>query len=117
MIALAYTVNVSGNAASELEGAVAYIAERFAAPHAMASLLASYDMAIDALSVNPRAYSIDEGMSKLVGIEIRRISVKRYIMRYSIAEENHEVRVYSFLHALQDAPRRFVVDYLDAAFE
>ena len=117
MIALEYTVNISDNAASELEGVVAYIAERFAAPHAMASLLAAYDMAIDALSVNPRAYSVDEGMSKLVGVEIRRIAVKRHIMRYSIIEEANEVRVYSFLHMLQDAPKRFVIDYLDAAFE
>lgn len=84
---MAYTVNVSNNAASELEGTVAYIAERFAAPHAIASLLADYDRAIDALSINPEAYSVDEGMSKLIS------------------------------PVLQDAPRRFVVDYLDAAFE
>ena len=113
---MAYTVNVSENAASEFEGAVSYIAERFAAPHAMASLLAAYDMAIDALSVNPKAYSIDEGMSQLVGIEIRRISVKHHVMRYSIVEDAQEVRIYSILHVLQDAPKRFVIDYLDATF-
>ena len=115
--AMAYEVKVSRTAATELENAVAYIAERFACPRAMKSLLDAYDAAIDSLGANPWAYPSDENMSEAVDTEIRRITVKRHVMRYSIVEENQEVRVYSFLHMLQDAPRRFVVDYLDAMFD
>ena len=69
-----YTVNISDNAASELEGAVAYIAERFAAPHAMASLLAAYDMAIDALPSNAISCAI-----QLLKKPMRFASIRFYI--------------------------------------
>ena len=111
---MAFTVNVSHNAANELEQAIDYIARQFASPHAMSSLLDAFDVSIEALAANPFAYSGDEAMSEIVGIEIRKVAVKRYIMRYSIHDETCEVRIYSLLHSLQDASKRFVVDYFDA---
>lgn len=61
-----YEVKVAASAATELEDAVRYIAERLAAPHAMASLLDAFDLAIGALGVNPYFYSVDGDGGRIV---------------------------------------------------
>lgn len=107
---VAYSVQLGKSVEREYAAALEYIAAEFASPGAMRSLADAFDAALDA---NPYAYPTDYGMSDLVGIEIRKIAVKRNLPRYSIDTETQEVRIYSILHTLQDVGCRFPVDYAE----
>lgn len=109
---MAYSVYVGTSADREYNGAMAYLAEEYASPHAMRTLADAYDAAIDALAANPYAYPVDFDMSEAVGREIRKISAGHYLLRYSIDDKTRMVKVYSMLHMRQDARRHFPADFI-----
>ena len=100
---MAYTVNVTATAERELDRALSYIAEKYASPQAMLTLLEEFDTAQETLRSYPSLYSVHKAASEATGRQIRKIRVKNYGLFYHIDKERHEVQVYSFLHSRQDA--------------
>ena len=107
---MAYTVDVAATAERELDQALSYIAEKYASPQAMFTLLEGFNAAQEALKSYPSLYSVHHAASEATNREIRRVRVKNYGLFYHIDKKRHEVQVYSFLHSRQDAAWHFVHD-------
>lgn len=65
---MAYSVKVAPLVLRRLDEAVAYLANNFASPRSIESLLSEFDSAIRALETFPNASSVNEAASEAAGI-------------------------------------------------
>lgn len=105
---MAYEVVMSALAEKELDNALSYIAVFLSSPHAALDLLDEYEAKLTLIAENPFLFSADAEISKIARQEIRKASVKNYLLYYFVDKGECRVCIAAFLHAAQDASYAFL---------
>ena len=103
-----YRVEYLPLAEQDLLAAVDYVAHTLEAPEAARELLAAVDETVAHIAEYPYGYELFRTDRPMRG-EIRRASVKGYVLFYAVFRDRVEIR--RFLHGRQDrARKRFEAD-------
>ena len=101
---MAYRVMMSGPAADDREGIVAYLASTLSAPSAAAEFLDEFDKAVAMLSGNPRAGAVCSDTA-LAERGYRKALVGSYVAVYRVNDESQAVEIVRVFHQTQDYAR------------
>ena len=99
-----YRIDFTKSAENDLRNIVRFIASELSAPETAASMAERIEGAISGLSEMPHRYALvsDE---QLVRLGYRKLTVKNYIVFYSVNEADEIVRIERILYARQDWQR------------
>ena len=95
-----YKVVYLPTARQQLTDAVLYIAQELSNPAAAESLLDEVEKQVGSLKEMPYRFSVYPALYAMKR-EIRSVSVKEYILFYTILEEEKTVEIWRFLHQRQ----------------
>lgn len=94
-----YTQGVVGDLAAKSD----YLREQGVSEQTVSQWFEELYDRIDSLAEMPRAYGVDPQASEQHGYLIRKLTYKRYIIRYRVDEREHAVHVLSFIHGARQA--------------
>lgn len=96
-----YKIIVSASFHLDLKNIVYYISHKFNAPFTATELLDEIERTASSLSIMPYRFVLVKD-SYLKHKEIRKCSIKNYIIFYKIDEKNKKVLLHRILHARQN---------------
>jgi len=95
---MSYRVVYTDRVNSHFDQHVQYLTHQHVPRHVIEGWYAPLLDAIDQLGEMPRLYAVDEFYSRRSGFEVRKLSYKKYIVRYRVDEQARAVYVLSFMH-------------------
>jgi mRNA-degrading endonuclease RelE of RelBE toxin-antitoxin system len=95
---MTYRVVYTDRVIADIRARIIQLREAHAGEHVIDAWFGDLFDAIDYLYAMPRLYPVDEPFSQRRGVEIRKLTFRKYVVRYRVDDEARMVYVLSFFH-------------------
>ena len=95
---MTYRVLYTDRVIADLAGRVDRLREDHVAEHVIEAWFSELFDTVDDLYEVPHRYPVDEPESRRRGFEIRKLTFRKYIIRYRVSDRTRTVYVLSFFH-------------------
>ncbi len=95
---MSYRVFHTARVTAEIDAQIDYLRTQHVAERVIAAWFAALFDAIDDLYEMPKRHPVDRPESKRQGFEVRKLSFRKYVVRYRVNDDHRVVEVLSFMH-------------------
>lgn len=105
---MTYSVRTTAQFEEELETTYLYIADTLGMARSAERFLDEYASKLELLSTFPNGFPVDEEVSKRVGADIRKITLRAYKIEYIVDEDSRAVHLLTLMPMSMNNPPLFL---------